>query len=92
VEEYRDSLMAFRKYSDLYDEVWYSHPHNFGGKEMVEETIKLCDELISGARVGVHGNEQERENGVFRAKPTDVNDRPLDGSFSNFLYKSIFSC
>uniref|UniRef100_UPI0040570BC2 MBL fold metallo-hydrolase n=1 Tax=Acetatifactor sp. TaxID=1872090 RepID=UPI0040570BC2 len=92
VEEYRDSLLAFNQYADRFDEVWYSHPHNFGGKEIIEETIKLCEELISGERVGIHGNAQEKENGVFRAKPTDEKDRPLDGSISNFLYKSIFRC
>lgn len=92
VEEYRDNLIAFRKYEDLFDEVWYSHPHNFGGKEIIEETITLCEELVSGKRVGIHGNESERANGVFRAKATDAADRPLDGSISNFLYKSIFCC
>lgn len=90
VEEYRASLVAFRKYSDLFDEVWYSHPHNFGGKEIIEETIELCEEIISGERVGVHGNEEERANGVLRARLTDENDRPLDGKKSNFLYKSKF--
>lgn len=92
VEEYRENLIAFRKYTDRFDHVWYSHPHNFGGKEIIEETIELCDEIISGERVGAPGNEQERASGILRAKPTDENDRPLDGSISNFLYKSVFSC
>ncbi len=92
VEEYRENLIAFCRYADRFDKVWYSHPHNFGGKEILEETIRLCDEIISGARVGAPGNEQEREAGVLRAKQTDENDRPLDGSISNFLYKSVFSC
>ena len=89
VKEYHDSLVAFRKNLDLFDEVWYSHPHNFGGKEIVEDTITLCEELISGKRVGIPLNEKMMEC-ICIAKPTDEHDRPLDGSIANFLYKSVF--
>lgn len=109
VETYRDSLITFRKYMDTFDRVWYSHPHNFGGKEIVEETIALCEELISGKREGVPLSrkmekstadlcEEDKADGqksldcIRIAKPTDEHDRPLDGSISNFLYKSIFNC
>lgn len=92
VKEYRDSLIAFQKYADRFDEVWYSHPHNFGGKEVIEETIRLCEELISGKRKGVPAPAWQKEEGVFMAKPVDEHDRAVDGSISNFLYKSLFSC
>lgn len=90
VSAYHDSLVTFSKHLNRFDNVWYSHPHNIGGKEIVEETIALCEELISGKRVGAPANEAERANGVLRAKPTDEHDCPLDGSISNFLYKSVF--
>lgn len=90
VSEYHESLIAFAKHLNRFDHVWYSHPHNFGGKEIIEETIALCEEIISGKRVGIRQNEDKWGGMPFLAKPKDAHDRPLDGSFSNFLYKSVF--
>lgn len=93
LQEYHDSLVAFRRYANLFDEVWYSHPHNFGDKSILEQTIVLCEELLSGKREGIPVEQKEGQRTEIRmAKPTDAHDRPLDGSFSNFLYKSEFRC
>lgn len=93
LQEYRDSLIAFRRHAELFDEVWYSHPHNFGDKSILEQTIVLCEEILSGKREGIPVEQQEGQCIQIRmAKPTDEHDRPLDGSFSNFLYKSEIGC
>ena len=58
-----------------------------------EQTIVLCEEILSGKREGIPVEQQEGQCVQIRmAKPTDEYDRPLDGSFSNFLYKSEIGC
>ena len=87
IEEYFEALKNFRKYDGLYDTVLYSHPHNFGGKEIIEETISLCEEVLMGKRAGIpHGTGRMGEP-VFIAKEVDKNDRPLDGSCGNFIFR-----
>ena len=89
IAEYHDNLIAFQKNADKFDHVWYSHPHNFGGKEIIEDTITLCEEILSGKRVGVPENEGNWTEETLLAKPKDEHDRPLDGSAANFLYKKV---
>lgn len=90
VSEYHQNLLAFAEYLNRFDHVWYSHPHNFGGKEIVEETIRLCEEIIAGKRVGIRQEKDKWGGMTFLAKEKDEHEHPLDGSISNFLYKSVF--
>lgn len=88
IAEYRESLIAFRQHTDAFDQVWYSHPHNFGGKEILEETIKLCGEIISGSRKGVPVEMSGMDGDFFVAKEVDGQGHPKDGGVANFIYRS----
>lgn len=90
VSEYHQNLLSFAKHLERFDRVWYSHPHNFGGKEIVEETIFLCEEIISGKRVGIRQSQDKWGGMPYLAREKDEHDRPMDGKISNFLYKSVF--
>lgn len=90
VKVYRDNLAAFCKHADEFDKVMYSHPHNFGGKEILQETLNLCDEILSGKRRGELVENSGMPYSVWVAKPIDEDGKPLDGSCANFLYKSVF--
>jgi hydroxyacylglutathione hydrolase len=49
VEEYRNNLLGFSTQNDSkYDNVLYSHEHNFGRKGIVVEMAVLCDEIMQG--------------------------------------------
>lgn len=87
LREYYRHLTDFRKHLDRFDQVWFSHPHNFGTKEIVEETITLCEEIISGKRIGMPANIPGMPSDVWIAKEKDDRDRAKDGSMANFLYK-----
>ena len=88
VREYRDSLIAFRKNRNLFDEVIYSHPHNIGGKEILEETILLCEEVLTEDFKGIPiDNVQWGKGKVRLAKAVDERCRRLDGGRANFLYR-----
>lgn len=90
VKEYRDHLSAFCEHADEFDQAMYSHPHNFGGKEILQETLDLCDEILSGKRQGKLVENAGMPYSVWVAKPIDGDGKPLDGSCANFLYKSVF--
>lgn len=86
VSEYKRVLADFLDgYGDQYDEVLYSHPHNFGGKEIIPEMISLCDEIIN------HTVDDEIlpifEDGIVIAKAVDQEFHRKDGKIANIVYK-----
>lgn len=88
VREYRDSLIAFRKNKNLFDDVIYSHPHNVGGKEILEETIELCDEVLAEGFTGIPvDNERWGGGDAWQAKPVDESGHRPDGRKANFVYR-----
>lgn len=87
VREYRDNLIAFRRYVKLFDEVLYSHPHNFGGKEIIEETIALCDEVLTEGFQGIPMEMPWFGGTFFLAKAVDEKSRRVDGGTANFIYR-----
>ena len=88
VGAYRDSLIAFRKNEKLFDEVLYSHPHNIGDKDILEETISLCEEVLAEDFTGIPvDNVRWAEGKVWLAKAVDENCRRLDGGKANFIYR-----
>lgn len=88
VREYRDSLIAFRKHNNLFEDVIYSHPHNGGGKEILEETIRLCEEVLEADFTGIPvDNTQWGGGNAWLAKAVDERGRRLDGGRANFIYR-----
>lgn len=87
LKEYRDNVVELEKYYDKFDKVIFSHPHNFGEKNIIKDTIALCDEIISGQRVGIPRETKDEYGQILIAKEIDDRDRPVDGSCANFLYR-----
>ena len=87
VETYAKAMREFAGSRDLFDTVLYSHPHNFGGKEIIDETIRLCDEILSGKRTGVPRGTTPEGVRLLIAKAVDDQDHPLDGGCANFIYR-----
>lgn len=88
VREYRDSLIAFRKNENLFDAVIYSHPHNRGGKEILGETIRLCEEVLTPDFTGIPvDNTQWGGGNAWLAKVVDEKGHRLDGGRANFIYR-----
>ncbi len=87
IEEYRDNLKEFKeKYSDLYDQVLYSHPHNFGGKEILDEMIGLCEEVMDPSFKGIPAGNIVVANCLF-AKATNDGMTRNDGKCANMVYR-----
>ena len=87
IREFRDSLLAFKKkYENEYDAVLYSHPHNFGGKEILDETISLCEDIIECRDDSLLIGERDGHPS-FIAKETDGSMRRKDGLAANILYR-----
>ncbi len=87
IEEYRDNLKEFKeKYSDLYDQVLYSHPHNFGGKEILDEMISLCEEVMDPSYEGIPAGDIMAANCLF-AKAADDGMNRNDGKCANMVYR-----
>ncbi len=87
IESYRDNLLIFKaKYEDLYDTPLYSHPHNFGGKEILDEMIALCAEITVPGYESVEMPEVLGP-GIALAKPVDAGYRRIDGGTANMAYR-----
>lgn len=86
VSEYRDNLIeTWNKYHDRFDTMIYSHPHNYGGPEVMTQMIELCDEILAGQ------DDHIEQKGMFGqpsyiAKKTDQFGRRPDGKIANLQY------
>ena len=90
VEEYQKALIDFKKYEKDYDTVLYSHPGNFGGKEILDEMIEVCEGVLDGTCLGsVYEPVTEREGIFYVAKERGENGRRADGKAANLLYEVI---
>ena len=88
ISEYRDRLMkTWNRYNESFDTMIYSHPHNYGGKEVMPEMIELCDEILTGEDDHIEGP------GLFDAvtyigKRTNEKGRRIDGRIANLQYSA----
>lgn len=90
VHEYRDSLVHFKAAlaSAVPDPAaltfLYSHPHNFGGPEIIDEMITVCDEIIDGTAdsLAMPG----RPGALAKAMDFAGGMRRVDGKSANLVY------
>ena len=86
VREYRNNLIeTWEKYHDRFDTMIYSHPHNYGGPEVMTQMIELCNEILEGRddrieKPGMFGQHS------YIAKATDQFGRRPDGKIANLQY------
>ena len=85
VRDYQAHLRrAWEAYKDRVDHMLYSHPHNYGGPEVIPQMIALCGEILDDrdARIpspGLFGPS-------YLAKPMGEDVRRLDGQIANLVY------
>ncbi len=85
VRTYRNNLQDLRdRYDGRFDTMLYSHPHNYGGPEVIGQMIRLCDEILAGRddRIEIPGPFGP----ALLAKATGPDQRRLDGVIANLLY------
>ena len=86
ISEYRGRLQkTWDQYHEDFDTMIYSHPHNYGGREVMIEMIELCDEILAGRDDRIEGP------GLFDAvtyigKKTNEKGRRMDGKIANLQY------
>ena len=86
IREYRDVLAKlWETYGDRFDTVLYSHPHNYGGPEIIGQMITVCDEILDGKddRIPMPP-EYGREAFIAKAEGSDM--RRIDGGIANLKY------
>ncbi|MBO6054820.1 MAG: MBL fold metallo-hydrolase [Oscillospiraceae bacterium] len=85
VEEYLESLRAFRdSWSGTFDQIYYSHPHNRGGTEILDEMIRLCEDILAGKDDQLASAMGPGPGRLARRMGRDL--RPEDGTSANLIY------
>ena len=86
VREYHDNLVdTWNRYHDCFDTMIYSHPHNYGGPEVMPQMIELCEEIMSDK------DDRIRSEGLFGrvsyiAKGVNEHHVRPDGKIANLQY------
>ncbi len=86
IREYRENLIrTWEKYGADFDEVLYSHPHNYGGPEVIPQMIGLLEEILAGKDDRIP--RESPFGGVsYTAKATGRDGRRADGKIANLSY------
>ena len=86
IEEYREKLMdVLKKYGGTFDTMLYSHPHNFGGPEIVQQMVDLCGEILEGKDEHIPMDLMGRPAFLAKAFGPDGPSR-ADGGIANVSY------
>ena len=86
IPAYRENLQQLMSvYGDLFDDVIYSHPHNYGGPEVIRQMIELCGEILDGKDDRIESKTLEGDV-AYLAKAVDDHGRRKDGKIANLLY------
>ena len=86
IPAYRENLRSLMEtYGDSFDQVIYSHPHNYGGPEVIWQMIELCGEILDGKDDRIESRSMEGDV-AYLAKAVDGNGRRKDGKIANLLY------
>jgi glyoxylase-like metal-dependent hydrolase (beta-lactamase superfamily II) len=84
IEEYRESLLHFRKYQPYFDVMWGGHALWAVPKVIIDEAIELCREILAGTDDAVKSEYLGRS--CFYGKKKDGNFKRPDGKIANIAY------
>ncbi len=84
IEEYRESLLHFKTFQPFFDGMYGGHGPGPVPKEIIDEAIELCDEILAGTDDAIEGNSIGRP--CLYAKAKDDRFRRLDGKIANIAY------
>ena len=85
VADYKANLeAAWAAYKDKADRNLYSHPHNYGGPEVIPQMIELCGEILAGKDDHISMEAMGRESYLAKAMGPDM--KRADGGIANLAY------
>lgn len=89
VSEYRAALEALLPVAEKADLALYSHPHNYGGTEIVAEGIAACDAILAGRddRIELPMGEARGTKIFASHRQTPDGARNADGTAANLFYR-----
>ncbi len=88
VSEYKEVLQALLPYAEKTDAALYSHPHNYGGKEIIAEGVASCEDILAGRDDHIPLPMGEaRGVEIFASKAQTAEGRNADGTAANIFYR-----
>lgn len=85
VQAFSQTLQSLlQKHGGRFDSVWFSHGHNTGQPAIIEECIRLCDEILAGQDDAVPFQFMELQARL--AKAVEPNMSRVDGGLGNIIY------
>lgn len=85
IEEYRENLCVLKQQEERWDSLLLSHPIGAAPKSMLDEVIRLCDEILTGTTDEVPYDYQGKP--AFIAKAVDENMLRRDGVYGNIIFR-----
>jgi glyoxylase-like metal-dependent hydrolase (beta-lactamase superfamily II) len=86
VATYKESLKRLQTYEDRYDTVYLSHAMITIEKNILENVLDVCDDILNGSADNQPYAFMDYE-GIMLAKATDASMMRLDGRLGNIVYR-----
>jgi glyoxylase-like metal-dependent hydrolase (beta-lactamase superfamily II) len=86
VATYKESLKRLQTYEDRYDTVYLSHAMITIEKNILENVLEVCDDILNGTADNQPYAFMDYE-GIMLAKATDASMMRLDGRLGNIVYR-----
>jgi hypothetical protein len=86
VATYKESLKRLQTYEDRYDTVYLSHAMITIEKDILENVMDVCDEILNGTADNQPYVFMDYK-GIMLAKSTDASMARLDGKLGNIVYR-----
>lgn len=87
LETYHKSVCSVRDaYRNKAQTILYSHPHNFGGPEILDEMADITSGILDNTRPGIY--LPDWGGNIFLAREIGPDNRRTDGKAANLVYKS----
>jgi glyoxylase-like metal-dependent hydrolase (beta-lactamase superfamily II) len=86
VATYKESLKRLQTYENRYDTVYLSHAMITIEKDVLENVMAVCDDILNGTADNQPFAFMDYE-GIMLAKATDASMARLDGKMGNIVYR-----
>lgn len=84
VEDYLDSLLMLKQFEDRYDTVYLSHATTTVDKAVLDNTMDVCRDILSGRSDEMPFTFMEYS--LLMAKKVDAEQNRIDGKIGNIVY------
>ena len=88
ISEYREVLLDLAAMDDEIGTVYYSHPHNYGGKEIIRQGVAQCEDILAGKDDRVEmPMGLARGMTIYASKAQTPDMKNADGTCANIFYR-----